>query len=545
MMEWMIDTIWASSLLILFVLILRRPVAHYFGPSIAYTLWLIPAARLFMPAIYKEVEVGTMQTTLPTQGVTSFEHIIGAPINNAAVPNINWLAIMMVIWCGTAVAIFIIQTMRYIAMRDEMLANADTLGQYDNITLIQSDMVSSPLAFGIFKKYIAVPLDFESMFPREERKLAILHEMAHHKSGDLIINTLAFAFLCLTWFSPLSWFAWNKFRIDQESACDARVLRGAENGSAHIYGRALLRSTHSDGPIFLAALNSPKTIITRLKRLKMSSISYKRQMFGKLSIFSVIAAALPMTATIVPVAAQEKERVSLSKSNHKMQVKKEGQFIANHAHEKSLTPATAATITVKGDNIINDAVSKNHKNISINIGTNGEKTEDKDRDVINIKNPQIKLDKNINLLTADIKKSLRKIELKFTHDHKSPKDAKVTIRKHKNGSIEISNTVDDETAYHLSHHPFQSYCKSTYNSQGVLAVCNTIKTNQTIHNNLQKLNKIQSRIHQSVLKTLKETDIAKKDQRKIIRKIEMSIGKRHKNGASCIKDMKIPSSHDA
>ena len=43
MSGWIIETLIASTLLMLFVLALREPVSRHFGPRIAYALWLLPA----------------------------------------------------------------------------------------------------------------------------------------------------------------------------------------------------------------------------------------------------------------------------------------------------------------------------------------------------------------------------------------------------------------------------------------------------------------------------------------------------------------------
>jgi bla regulator protein blaR1 len=133
--------------------------------------------------------------------------------------------------------------------------------------------------------------------------------MAHHKSGDLFANLAAFIVLCLQWFNPVAWMSWNAFRFDQEAACDARVLAGKGAEERAIYGQALARTAFDGVPAFATALNSPKTIIERLRRLTMKDASAKRRIFGKLGVIAAAAIVLPLTATIVPaVVAQEGEK---------------------------------------------------------------------------------------------------------------------------------------------------------------------------------------------------------------------------------------------
>ena len=176
----------------------------------------------------------------------------------------------------------------------------------DGVRVVASTQVAGPLAFGLFKRYIAVPQDFAKAYSPAERELAIAHEMAHHKSGDLFANLAAFIVLSLMWFNPLAWMSWTAFRFDQEAACDARVLAGKGAEEREIYGRALARTAFDGVPTFATALNSPKTIVERLRRLTMKDASAKRRSLGKLGILTAVAIILPLTATIVPaISAQD------------------------------------------------------------------------------------------------------------------------------------------------------------------------------------------------------------------------------------------------
>ncbi len=56
MIDWLLDTLLATSGLIVLVLLLREPVRRHFGARAAYALWLIPVSRLFMPTLTDTVE---------------------------------------------------------------------------------------------------------------------------------------------------------------------------------------------------------------------------------------------------------------------------------------------------------------------------------------------------------------------------------------------------------------------------------------------------------------------------------------------------------
>jgi bla regulator protein blaR1 len=335
MSAWIWDTLLVTSLLVIAVLAIRRPVAMIFGPSVAYWLWMLPAARLLMPPMEREtiipanaVSNDALTGPIALAQSTASGAGIGADLGMAATSGIDWMQLAVIIWIAGAAFLFIAQNLRYVSMRDALLADANPLGRAGGIQLIESDQVGGPLAFGLFKRYIVVPENFTTQFSAEERELALAHEMAHHKSGDLFANLAAFIVLCLTWFNPFSWLAWNAFRFDQEAACDARVLAGRDAKAKEVYGRTLARAAHAKlpqariandrVPTFATALNSPKTIIARLRNLNMRDISKNRRLFGKLGILAAVGVTLPLTATIVtvPVAARD-QTVTITRDNGK------------------------------------------------------------------------------------------------------------------------------------------------------------------------------------------------------------------------------------
>jgi bla regulator protein blaR1 len=307
MTDWLLDTLFASTALLLLVLLFRGTVARHFGPSVAYWLWLLPAVRLFMPSLTKEV----VAPATPV-GNTLVDIAATPAMGNAAVAvteaGFNWSALGLSVWLGGAALLFIVQMIRYCSLRDEMLANAEQVDRIGDIRVIQSDRIGGPLAFGLFRRYIAVPEHFTRSFTPQERELALAHELEHHRAGDLYANLAAFAFLCLSWFNPLAWMAWSAFRFDQEAACDARVLAGTDSGTRQHYGRALARAATSDRMPALAmamAQNSAHNIIERLRRLMMKDTSKRRLWAGRAAIFAAAAVALPLTATVVPVFADD------------------------------------------------------------------------------------------------------------------------------------------------------------------------------------------------------------------------------------------------
>ncbi len=346
MTEWLSDTLLATSALLLLVLLIRTPVARYFGAGTAYFLWALPAARLFMPTLTKEIRLPTTPADVGAIDGAADAALTAAVDTGGYVasgPAIDWTVAAVTLWLGGAVLLFIVQMYRYAAMREELLSDACDIDNIDGIRIIQTDRIPGPLAFGLFKRYVAVPREFTRTFSPRERELALAHELAHHRGGDLFANMAAFLFLCLMWFNPLAWMAWSAFRFDQEAACDARVVAGADASTRQSYGRALARTATEGLPAFAMALNNPKTIIQRLRRLMMNETSKGRRLSGKLAILAATAVALPMTATVVPVFAEDEPATADANADKKVEARKHKVIIVKDTEGKDVT------VDVSGD----------------------------------------------------------------------------------------------------------------------------------------------------------------------------------------------------
>ncbi|HWI77317.1 MAG TPA: M56 family metallopeptidase, partial [Sphingomicrobium sp.] len=204
MIDWLTDTLLATSLLMALVLLVREPVRRQFGPAAAYGLWLVPALRLVMPPLTETVE------RIVPSAAASAPRVTQAAFVPAADPTLidrlgGWETLALSTWLAGALAMLIGGAFLYRWQRREVLRDSVQLARLDGIRIVRSPAVRGPMAFGILDKVIALPIDFDDRYDPNERRLAFDHELAHHRSGDLAVSHVAFALLCLQWFNPLAW----------------------------------------------------------------------------------------------------------------------------------------------------------------------------------------------------------------------------------------------------------------------------------------------------------------------------------------------------
>jgi beta-lactamase regulating signal transducer with metallopeptidase domain len=282
----------ATSALMLAVLLVREPVRNWFGSRVAYGLWLIPAARLFMPTLTRTVE---RLVPAPATGEPLAISAFG-PAQPALLDTVGgWPNVLSIIWLAVAAMLFLSRLMTFQRDRRAILESPAGVARLGAVRFVRTDEIRSPVALGIFRPIIAIPSDFERRYGKRERRLVLEHELAHHRSGDLVANLFAFVLLCLQWFNPLAWAAHAAFRFDQEAACDARVLDRAPPADRANYGRAIAKAASGRALLFASALDHPTSLQRRLQSMLRRSTPTRR-VAGRLLIAVAVLVALPLTA---------------------------------------------------------------------------------------------------------------------------------------------------------------------------------------------------------------------------------------------------------
>ena len=305
MSTWLIDTALYTALLIALVLVLRRPVARHFGPSMAYALWALPLLRLVLPPLVLPASLAPAPEAAPVAlDASTVALLLAAEQMNAAAaspPAWSWSDLLLPLWLGSAALFLAWRLWNYRQMRRELLAGARPVGEVGKVRLVETPAVASPLAFGLFDKVVALPPRFMAMEDRAARDLAIAHELAHHEGRDIAANFAAQPLLALHWFNPLAWMGWRAMRRDQEAACDARVMAGRNRAERAAYANLLAGFAAGPRLALAAPMACPilgeKSIIHRLRSLSMSDISRRRRMAGRL-LFGAAALAVPLTASV-------------------------------------------------------------------------------------------------------------------------------------------------------------------------------------------------------------------------------------------------------
>ncbi len=110
----------------------------------------------------------------------------------------------------------------------------------NNIELATLQNIKTPFLFGIISPRILFSEDLLHSLSSDEQEHIFLHELAHHKRGDISVALLATILQILHWFNPVIWFAFYKMRLSRELACDELVLSKIKINQSREYGNTLI-----------------------------------------------------------------------------------------------------------------------------------------------------------------------------------------------------------------------------------------------------------------------------------------------------------------
>jgi len=109
------------------------------------------------------------------------------------------------------------------AWRELLLSVKKEIGVTRAVRLRFAGNLKSPLTWGVWHPTILIPSDANN-WSLEERRLVLLHELAHIRRFDWATQMLAWLTCAVHWFNPLVWWIAKQMQFDREHACDDLVL---------------------------------------------------------------------------------------------------------------------------------------------------------------------------------------------------------------------------------------------------------------------------------------------------------------------------------
>jgi beta-lactamase regulating signal transducer with metallopeptidase domain len=177
---------------------------------------------------------------------------VPAPVALPATPPLSWRTGIAAVWLVLVLLQVLLacrqwRRSRYVLrvsrpVRDPALLalrtrQAQRLGLRHCPQLRTADAITSPQVTGLWRPVVLLPAGHALSI--DEAAMALAHELAHVRRGDLWLAWVPALAQCLFCFHPLVRWAMREYALNRESACDAQVVQHA--AAPQDYGRLLLR----------------------------------------------------------------------------------------------------------------------------------------------------------------------------------------------------------------------------------------------------------------------------------------------------------------
>jgi bla regulator protein blaR1 len=138
----------------------------------------------------------------------------------------------------------------------------------DKVRFGLSKLVDAPCMMGYFKPVILLPFTLSTYLSAEEIEIIILHELAHIKRNDYLINLAQQAMSVMLFFNPFAQLINRVINHERENSCDDIVIEASKKPL--VYAHALLKleqTRRQEWQLALAATGKKYHLLNRIERI--------------------------------------------------------------------------------------------------------------------------------------------------------------------------------------------------------------------------------------------------------------------------------------
>lgn len=315
----------SGAVLIGVIAVLRALTLHRLPKRAFLVLWSVAVLRLLLPVSIPAVfSVYTWISSLPKAGaspVTVSRETSGVPLrqivqsaadvaSNAATAT-NTVSVWWLVWAIGALLLGALFAAAYFRCRLEFRTGLPVEREFAKqwcehhplrrrISIRQSDRISAPLTYGIFRPVILLPKHTD-WTAEAELEYVLLHEYIHIRRFDAARKIVLTIALCVHWFNPMAWLLYVLYNRDMEHYCDEQVVRQFQGDARATYARTLIHMEETkSGPRPLYSGFSKTAMEERIKAI----MKFKKVTFGA-ALAAVLLVAGITTVFATSAAVEE------------------------------------------------------------------------------------------------------------------------------------------------------------------------------------------------------------------------------------------------
>jgi GWxTD domain-containing protein len=138
------------------------------------------------------------------------------------------------------------------------------------VALLESGLTRVPLVIGHLRPAILIPVGLLTGLPAEQLELILMHEMAHIRRCDYLVNMLQTFVEGLMFYNPAVWWVSSVIRTERENCCDDVVVESTNKAPLYASALAALEEIRSDQrEVVMAAAGG--SLVKRIRRILRQS----------------------------------------------------------------------------------------------------------------------------------------------------------------------------------------------------------------------------------------------------------------------------------
>jgi uncharacterized protein (TIGR03435 family) len=158
------------------------------------------------------------------------------------------------------------------------------------VRLLISALVQTPAVIGWLRPVVLVPIGALAGLPSEQIEALLIHELAHIRRNDYLVNILQSVAEALLFYHPAVWWVSGHIRAEREMCCDDVAV--SLTGDAFIYASALAEIEASRPANLRSAMAANGgSLANRIARLLGQSLPVSRTLSGQGTVVAMIIVA--------------------------------------------------------------------------------------------------------------------------------------------------------------------------------------------------------------------------------------------------------------
>lgn len=185
-----------------------------------------------------------------------------------------------------------------------------SLGIQSHIQLLESARIKVPMMTGFFKPVILVPLGICCHLPPAEMEAILLHELAHIRRSDYLMNLLQRLMETVFFFNPCMLWVSSLMRDERENCCDDIAVEVIKNKEQYIHALVAFQEYNLAYHRIqaLAFAGSRQRLLYRVKRLLINENKKLNHMEKMILVCSLVVLTAAFSISSGTVQAQDRNK---------------------------------------------------------------------------------------------------------------------------------------------------------------------------------------------------------------------------------------------